>query len=237
MPSEQPILLIPAREDSERDAVAAAWVGRGWPVQRLDRFWQPPALDRRQVRVYGNELFCLTLAQKLRLGLVSPPDDLLGRVDACWLKRGLRAARLAEAAHLSYPLFVKPATPKLFRAAVYPDHAALAAETRGLEPITAIITAEPVTFAAEARCLVLRRGVVSVAVYEGSASPDVARDFAQAFVSANALPITCALDVGLIRGRGWAVIEANPVWGAGLNGCSPEAMVDCLLVATIPPAS
>lgn len=83
-------LLVPAREDTERDAVAAAWTGRGWNVCRLERFWEPPVLDRAAVRLYGDVTFCIFLAERLGLELVSPPDDLLLRIDAKWLGRNIQ---------------------------------------------------------------------------------------------------------------------------------------------------
>ncbi len=43
------------------------------------------------------------------------------------------------------------------------------------------------------------------------------------------------LDVGQIAGRGWAVVEANAAWGAGIYGCAPEAALDVIRHATIQP--
>lgn len=233
-----PLLVIPSRADAERDAVAAAWMNRGWEVLRLDRFWEPPALDPQRVKVYGNDVFCLTLAQKLGLDLVSPADDLLAKLDERWLKRQLCIRSLAQTAVREFPTFVKPVVPKAFRASVYADAAELESETTGLTSDTLVFVSEPVTIEAEARCLVLAGRVLSVALYEGSGNGGQASDFAGDFVrnQAGKLPVTLALDVGLIEGRGWAVVEANACWGAGLNGCDPEAMVDCLVAAACPAA-
>jgi hypothetical protein len=46
------------------------------------------------------------------------------------------------------------------------------------------------------------------------------------------IPTTCVLDAGFIPGRGWALIEANATWGAGLNGCDAAAAAECLEWAT-----
>jgi hypothetical protein len=35
-------------------------------------------------------------------------------------------------------------------------------------------------------------------------------------------PPSVAIDIGFIQGKGWAVIEANPSWGAGIYGCEPR---------------
>jgi hypothetical protein len=234
MDSGCPILVIPSRSDPERDAVADAWIGRGWEVHRLDRFWQPPSLDRARVRLYGGDVFCLTVAQKLRLELLSPADDALVRAKAQWLRRDLAIATLGDASGFAYPAFVKPVTPKLFAGQVYADAGSLERETSGLEPDTHVLVSEAVTFRSEVRCLMLHGRVVSAAAYEGRASLDAAGLFASAFASDADVPAALALDVGEILGRGWAVIELNPIWGAGLNGCDPHRMVDCLEVATWP---
>jgi hypothetical protein len=46
------------------------------------------------------------------------------------------------------------------------------------------------------------------------------------------IPATCVVDIGYIAQRGWAIIEANAVWGAGLNGCDPLAAAMCIAEAT-----
>jgi hypothetical protein len=50
------------------------------------------------------------------------------------------------------------------------------------------------------------------------------------------LPPACVVDVGRIAGRGWAVIEANSVWGAGIYGCDPVAVLEALSLAVMPRA-
>jgi hypothetical protein len=119
-------LLIPEKADVERDAVAAAWTAGGGRVQRLGRFWDPPPLEPESVRVYGNDSFCLVLAQKLGLDF--------------------------------------------FTAAVYDSVEALAEQTNGLESTTRVLASEIVSFEAEVRAFVLDAQVMSLAVYEGSAS-------------------------------------------------------------------
>jgi hypothetical protein len=49
---------------------------------------------------------------------------------------------------------------------------------------------------------------------------------------AGALPPAFVLDVGLMEGRGWAVVEFNPVWSAGLLSSDAGAVLPALLRAT-----
>jgi hypothetical protein len=90
------ILVIPAKDDPEREQVAAAWTAGGGEVVRVDRFWDPPALDPKHVRLYGNDTFCLVLAQKWGMTLVVPPDDLLLRVPPAVLRRRVRGHTLVS---------------------------------------------------------------------------------------------------------------------------------------------
>jgi hypothetical protein len=46
------------------------------------------------------------------------------------------------------------------------------------------------------------------------------------------LPRTAVLDVGVISGRGWAVIEQKAAWGSGLHGCDPVQVLEVLRHAT-----
>jgi hypothetical protein len=95
-------LIVPEKRDPEPDRVVAAWTSRGGAVMRLGRFWEPPALDPATVRIYGNDTFALVLAQRLKLHLVSPPDDLLVHLAPAWLKRAIEVRQLAEWASFSY---------------------------------------------------------------------------------------------------------------------------------------
>ncbi|WP_156910681.1 DUF4343 domain-containing protein [Nocardia mangyaensis] len=42
------------------------------------------------------------------------------------------------------------------------------------------------------------------------------------------------MDVGLIEGRGWAVVEANCAFGAGMYGCDPVRVLEVLARACVP---
>jgi hypothetical protein len=228
-------LILPDKPDLERDAVADAWERSGGATFRLGRFWDPPDLgDRSSLRVYGNDAFCLVLQQKLALHLVSPAYDLILRLPSELVRRRLSTSPLAAASSLSFPAFVKPLVPKLFRAGVYPSAAELLEECRGLAESTDLLISEPVTLTAEVRCFVLDGEVLAASTYEGDTpaadAVDVARNVA---ASVSELPVF-VVNLGHIKGRGWAVIEFNAAWGAGLNGCSAEAVLPAIAAASDP---
>ena len=47
------------------------------------------------------------------------------------------------------------------------------------------------------------------------------------------LPETYVIDLGYNKTDGWFVIEFNASWGAGLNGCSPNNVINAIRAATI----
>ena len=225
-------LLIPDKPDLERDSVAEWFMRCGGAVHRIGRFWDPPLFDPSTVRVYGADSFCLVLQQKLGLELCSPSDEQLLDVPPEFLKRQINRHTLGETSAIAFPSFIKPVTPKLFRGAVYHSSSELAAECRGLALDTAVFVSEPVTFAAEARSFLVDRCVLDCAVYEGEAEVSGAEVFLRSLIQTMSLPRTRVVDVGVIDGRGWAVIEFNASWGAGLNGCDAEKVLPAIVAAS-----
>ena len=66
--------MITDKPDVERDAVADVWSAAGGEVLRLGRFWDPPTLDPKRVRVYGADSYC----QKSNLDQTIPALTALG---------------------------------------------------------------------------------------------------------------------------------------------------------------
>ncbi len=231
MDARSRILVIPEKFDPERDAVASAWESCGGSVLRLGRFWDPPPLDRRSVRVYGNDSFCLVLEQKLELALCSPADDLLSTLSAALLGRRVETMTIASMTG-PFPAFVKSLIPKQIRSRVYASGTELAAECEGLDPNVGLLVSEPVEFLAEARSFILDGRVLDCAIYEGNADVDDARGFAAVVAREACVPRAVALDVGLLRDGRWVVIELNAAWGAGLNGCDPMLALPAIDAAT-----
>lgn len=228
MEFEQTILIISDKPDIERDSVAEAWQARGGEILRLGRFWEPPDLSGKDVRVYGADTFCLVLVQKLGLDLISPVDELIFEVPPALLGRSISKHSLGDAKGFSYPCFIKPLTPKQFRAAVYADFEELLAETRDLDMSEGILRSEVVQIVAEARFFMLDGAVASGAVYEGEGDLSAAEVATERVAKEMDLPRTVVVDMGLLDTGTWVVIEFNATWGSGLNGCDPECVVDCI---------
>jgi hypothetical protein len=228
------MLLIPDKPDTERDAVANVWEHHSGKVLRLGRFWDPPALDAKCVRVYGGTSFVPVLRDKLGFDLCTPADDLILSLPPEALKRRIQKRRLEEAEHFQYPLFVKPVIPKLFAAHAYANLVQLRRECRGLGGDTAVLTSDTVSFVAEARTFILEGEVLDCALYEGDGNVQEAAAAATDFAHYPLLPRTLVLDVGLIKDKGWVVIELNAAWGAGLNGCQAQRIWPSIAAASGP---
>lgn len=227
------MLLIPSTPDPERDAVARVWEAAGGKALRVGRFWEPePALRGKCACVYGNLIFCQVVAELLGLDLLSPPDDLLLKLPPELLGRSVARGRLDQISDLTYPCFVKSLVPKLFTSGVVASQERLAEITLGMEPDTDILVSEPVTFQAEARAFICDKKVLDLALYAGRApNLDGAIEVAEAVARIDGTPHGFVVDLGLLE-SGWVVVEVNPAWGAGLNGCDAAKVVLAIAAAT-----
>lgn len=214
--------------------MADAFSRQGGKVIRLDRFWEPPALEPRAVRVYGPDTFVLVVQQKLTLELCSPDDRLLASVPSRFLRRRVEVLTLAEVLSAHFPTFVKPVVPKQFRAKVYRTADELRSEFRGLASTVEVFRSEVVTLAAEARAFVLHRRVLDLQVYEGKSSVAELAKFVSEISMFVPLPPAVAVDVGLDRSGNPVLIEFNAAWGAGLNGCDPDLVLPAIIAASGP---
>ena len=228
-------LVIPAGEDVERDAVAAAWAELGGAVCPLDRFWEPSLdLQARSVCLYGNIIFCEILAQALGVQLVSPVDDLIISLPRQHRGRQMLKLSLAEIDRLEYPCFVKPVQPKLFTAGVFQHTLEVELATKGLDSTTEVVVSEVVDFCAEARTFIHGSSILDIAMYQGAGELTSARELATEIAQLPGMPLSYVLDLGRLEDGSWAVVEFNPAWGAGLNGCSAPLVIPAIAAATQP---
>lgn len=254
-----PTLVLPARparpllsgapgnpEHANEYRLAAAATRAGWAVARPTPADPPPADP--DLALYVTTDAAVATARALDLALLEPPFDLLARLPERLRLRPVEAARFADLARLRAPTFVKPADPldKWFDAGVYGD--ARDIRTKGHDrPDAPVLVAGAVSWAAELRYWVLEGTVVAGSPYlsfgrpnwSPGCSPGVPKAglrTAEAAVAAlgRDLPPAVVIDVGAVEERGWAVVEFNPVWCAGLLGADPAAVLPALRRATRP---
>lgn len=235
-------LFLSHRQSADSRAVGAAAESAGWPVVRLRSYVVPDELSGAGGVFYGESLFADAVCDQLGVNLLEPDVGWLPNLPEAHRLRNVELTTYAAAASDSRRRFVKPADEKSFAPGVYESGAAL---SRQVDPGTPVLSAEPVSFVVEFRAFVCKREVAALSPYiragelESDAS-DVewagARDALSRLLANPAveLPPGVVVDVGLVEGRGWAVVEANPAWGSGICACEPDGVLRTLLAACPP---
>ena len=238
-------LLLSQRHTDDDQALWRAAVQRGWQVERA-RGIRVPAIEDADIVIYVEALFAPEIARALGRTLLDPPEDWLVQLPAEFRQRDVRLMTLGEARTLREASFIKPPNDKSFAAQVYGSGAELPVE---FDDAMSVLVAEPIRWEREYRCFVLDGQVLACSPYlrsgrlarfDGYAFTDEERAEVIAFAQQVAadermdLPRAIALDVGIIAGRGWAVVEANGAWGAGIYGCEPGPVLDVIHAATLP---
>lgn len=240
-----PTLILTPRYTDDAQALWKAAACLGWQVERLTSWRVPPALQALAEPVlYGEALFGPTLAGELDLDLLNPAEDWLVRLPFAYRKRAIGLTTLGHARQAAAPAFVKPPNDKSFPAAVYRG-AELPPEYEDGMPV---LVSEVVRWEKEFRCFILDRTLRTFSVYSRDgqlqrdagfhSTPDedaqlqqfIARLLADPAVD---LPDATVVDVGTIAGLGWACVEQNAAWGAGIYGCDPAQVLAVLQGASI----
>jgi hypothetical protein len=241
-----PTLILTPRFTEDAQALWRAAGQLGWRVERLTSWRIPDELRAAPEPVlYLEALFGPTLAGQFGLRLLEPAVDWLSRLPEEFRKRQVSLMTLRAARQLVGPAFIKPPNDKSFPARVY----AGSELPGGYDEDSPVLVAEVVHWEVEFRCFVRDRQPKTLSVYlrdgelqreHGFAASAAELAEAEAFVRTVLadprveLPRAAVLDVGVIAGRGWAVVEQNSAWGAGLYGCDPVRVLDVLRYAAVP---
>lgn len=245
-PSNPPLVLLAPRVTPDSVSIWKAALQLKWKVERLAN-WRVPCelrMPEGDVVVYAEPLFAEAVADQLDLILMEPPPEWLVELPARFRNRRVNLMTLAEARQISEPVFVKPAEGKVFEAKVYNDASQLP-PSESVDEKFPVLCSEPVTWQLEVRCFVQDRELIDLSPYwragtlsraEDGTWPfrygeeEATRAFVDLLLKAPdvSMPSAFVLDVGVIGERGWAVVEANPCWGAGLYGCEPQRVLEVL---------
>lgn len=236
-----PVLVLAPRFTEDSIALAKAAARADWEVERLSSWRAPQSLRGRDIVLYAEPLFVAAVAAELGAATIEPSVSWLVDLPPRYRLRDVRLTTLSEARSVRGPVFIKPAVDKVFPAGVHAERFTVAAEEL-LPPATPVFIAEVVAWEVEFRCFVLDGKVRAISPYwrgnrtaqnaDGSWPASVeelngAEGFARSMLDDRSVrvPPTFVLDVGRIPDRGWAVIEANSAWGAGIYGCDPDEVL------------
>ena len=247
-----PTLLLSRTCQPESTKLAAIARRACWNVQWLGRRNGPAHLHGKDVALYAPTDVALRVAQMHDLALLEPSLNIMAALPERYLSRQVRFMLLGDAESLDQRIFVKPAdcTAKLFDACVYESGRRILCDD-DLSRSTPVLVAEPVEWRDEYRAVVLERRMVAFSPYirggwlardsEGrwplsTGEANAVRCFCELLLADKRvdLPPAFVLDVGTIAGRGWAVVEMNPVWCSGLLGCDLAAVLPALRRACRP---
>jgi hypothetical protein len=247
-----PTLLLSARQTEDAQKLWRACIAEKWEVVRVHN-WQVPSLPPQELAVYGEPLFAAHVAQTLGLRVIEPPLDWLPQLPARYRGRDVRLTTLGEARKVTDCAFIKPADEKCFDARVYSSGAELPAPGPLPETLPVLVQ-EIVEWTVEFRSFVLDRKVAAISAYwrddklaksddglwtSNESELKEATSFCEDVLADQSVPLpeAVALDVGIIRNRGWAVIECNAAYAAGIYGCDPVAVLPVLRNACQPARS
>ncbi|MBB5038969.1 ATP-grasp domain-containing protein [Prosthecobacter dejongeii] len=252
MNSSAPLLLLAPRITEDSISMWKAALALGWSAQRIQGWRVPEELvgTDRPIVIYGEPLFAEAVADQLGLVILEPAIDWLTSVPREYLQRDIEIMPLARARAFATKAFVKPADGKIFDPKVYESGNALPGDDQ-VDADIPVLRSGVVDFRLEVRCFIRAREIVTLSPYwredalahdeqgEWLFLPDEeaeARDFAGQVLGDDRikLPPACTLDVGRLDTGTWAIIEANPCWGAGLYGCDPQTVLETLRAAILP---
>lgn len=233
-----PTLVLTPRYTEDSQALWKAAASRGWPVERLNGWHVPDHLKaKKDLVLYVEALFGPTIAEQLGLQLVDPPEDWLVRLPFKYKLRNIHLTTLGRARLSEEERFVKPPNDKSFPAAVYVGSSL----PREFDDDMLVLMSDVVSWKTEFRCFILNRSLVTYSIYArgGELQREVQyhseldedaglEKFMSEFLADPDvdLPSATVVDVGYIEGSGWACVEQNAAWGAGIYGCDPSRVLD-----------
>ncbi|ALN55687.1 hypothetical protein GLE_0329 [Lysobacter enzymogenes] len=240
-----PTLILTPRHTDDAQALWKAASRQGWSIERLPGWRVPDRLrDLDDAVFYGEALFAPQIGAALGLRLDNPPEDWLPALPPEYRLREIGLSTLGAQRARTTPAFVKPPNDKSFPARVYTG----AELPLGYDEDMPVLVAEVVRWRCELRCFVLDRRLRTWSLYSregdlardsGFASSDEEDAQATAFLQRMlddprvALPRACVIDVGYIEDRGWACVEQNAAWGAGLYACDAEQALEVIRHASV----
>lgn len=240
-----PTLILTPRYTEDSQALWRAAINLGWDVERLTQ-WKVPAhlLSVIEPVLYLEALMAPLLAEQFKLSLLEPPQDWLPQLPEEYRQRSISLTTLGQAREAKVAAFIKPPNDKSFPASIYtgkdlPD---------GYEDDTPVLISEIVKWEKEFRCFILNRTLKTFSIYLRDGCLQKEQDFVHSeeeerelinFIdtvladSRIKLPVATVVDVGVIQGRGWAIVEQNAAWGSGIYGCEPAQMLEVLRYAAV----
>jgi hypothetical protein len=245
------ILITQPRVGTSHNEILALQVAareEGWDVLSAPSGWRlDEELTKSGVKgvPYGSQTFCEVIAQQMGWTLKQNSFDWLAKIHPYFLKRDVQFMTLGEAKKLQETKFIKPADDKVFAAKVYTPGTLIVPAV--VSDDTPTLVSEIVEFDLEYRTFTdgeKVRAWSNYVCYDHIADPmfwdmvpygsrfphDIVNDLLHEmnYHDWGVKTVPSVIDVGRIKGKGWAIIETNQAWASGLYGCDPGQVLRVL---------
>lgn len=218
----------------------------GWDVYSAETGWRLPE-DMVKSGVlgvpYGSQTFCEVISMQMNWRLKQNHFDWLAKIPYEFTKRQVDFMTIKEARQLNQRKFIKPADDKCFAAAMYNPGTFVPHES--IADNYPVLVSDEVQFDIEYRTFTnglsvktwsnyLFYGEINDPRYHHMVNRDHEHpvDFVNRLLQKlshdNVALVPSVIDVGLIRGKGMAIIETNQVMMSGLYGCDPGGVIQAL---------
>ncbi len=223
-------LILSPRHTEDSQKLWRAALELGWEVVRVQGWRVEDLPPISEPVVYAETMLAMRLSERLGIQLDEPPVDWLPTLPDEYRGRAVKLSTLGAELTRTEPAFIKPPNDKSFAARVYLG-SDLPAD---FDPDMPVLVQEVVHFLSEFRCFVLDRRVAARSHYSGEHDDEGLEGFVQTLLADPrvALPKATVVDVGRIENRGWAVIEQNAAWGAGIYECDALDVLPVLRAAS-----
>ena len=244
-----PALILSSSYSTESKVLRKAAQVLNWETFRFQGDNLPPCYEPGNTRhaIYCTVPKAFNVASRLGCILLGCSSNWLANLPDKFSKRRIEVLELQDAMSINERRFIKPALGKSFDAAVRTGQP-LISQASHLPKNLLVHVSEAVEWETEYRCFTRNNEVMTLSPYRRGdiafssyASPlkgprrelETASEFATSVLNSVPCPNAFVLDVGIIKGRGWAVVEPNECWGAGIYGCTPSKILEVLLAATV----
>ncbi|WP_223600500.1 ATP-grasp domain-containing protein [Chryseobacterium sp. GVT01B] len=229
-------------EDSNN--LKKASLNSSYVLSRFNAKWNvPEEFQADVIAVYGEDIYAEIVSEQCDLTLLKPADDWLNHIDESFTQRKISYGQLKDFIK-EENIFIKCSDFKTFKAGVYQK----VNDIKGFDSLDqniTVFTSEVVEWELEVRCFVLNNKIKTHSSYwrnnvfdTNMLSEKEQKDmfsFFESFIQKNSstLPTAIVLDFGIIKGKGWALIEANPAWCSGLYACDTEKALEVIVNSCI----
>jgi hypothetical protein len=244
-----PTLILSSSYTTESKILRRAAEALKWGTFRFQGGNIPASYEHKDTQhaIYCTVPKAFHVASRLDSMLLGCSSNWLPDLPDEFSKRRIELHELRNAANIKEHRFIKPALGKSFDAAVRSGQE-LMSQTPHLPPSLIVHASEVVEWETEYRCFAkdhevmtlspYRRGGVTFCSYKSPLrgprrESEEASEFANSVLHSVPCPRAFVLDVGIVKGRGWAVVEPNECWGAGIYGCTPSKVLEVLLAALV----